>query len=419
MGAEMNLKEVSLGWFCQFIKDNIQCEIYEPILGLGMSGIGKTESMRNAIANELDIDIIEFRLASHEATDLTGMMYIDKRGEGEGQDPITNFASLGFLPRLEKDGGHNKEVGILVLDEITATTKDVRACVLQLTDSNRTVGHYTLPPKWTVVMLGNGPEDGGMFDDFEFALLDRPSAYRIVCKFSQWKSWALRNDVHAAIIGYLDQSYGADLHTKTVIQDFQDKGCSPRSWTNFSKILKSREKLYGSDLTADMVEALAAGYIGNNLAPKFAAYYEYKSSLIPIEDIESGAALKNINIKTLPVESLYMGETYLINAISAICDRNESQLEEEYDMKEEDKIKLANIIKWIIKTGEKKLDIAVDTLSYTNTVPLFANVVFPSEMLDDYCPELNEFAEKNTDVFNLIERAQRAAREKDKSSTKR
>ena len=55
-------------------------------------------------------------------------------------------------------------------------------------DSKRALGTYKLPDKWKVISLGNGIDDGGVFNGMENAFLSRAMCYRIEPDLECWKT---------------------------------------------------------------------------------------------------------------------------------------------------------------------------------------------------------------------------------------
>ena len=195
--TSMNLMEISIGMMMNLIKEQLEDELYEhPMLFLGKSGIGKTESLMG-LAKTMGIGFKEFRLILTNEVDLMGTPTIDKDADGS---QWSSFATPKTMPDAKKDG----EIGILLFDEITSATANVRTAAMQLMDKSRSLGNYKLPPKWLIVCLGNGEEDGGNFNGMEFAFLNRCISYRVrtevdctdPVKGLGWVQWAMQNNVN-------------------------------------------------------------------------------------------------------------------------------------------------------------------------------------------------------------------------------
>ena len=122
---EMNLLSVSVERFIRLVEEQLEDENLTPVLGLGKSGIGKTESIHELCVKR-GIGFKELRLVTMTETDLLGIPlvkeYDDPSVEG-GKVAKTQWASNDMLPIASRDG----EVGILVLDEITSATATANA----------------------------------------------------------------------------------------------------------------------------------------------------------------------------------------------------------------------------------------------------------------------------------------------------
>ena len=75
----------------------------------------------------------------------------------------------------------------------------MRAAAYQLLDGQRALGNYKLPEKWICVGLGNGPDDGGVFNGAEAALFTRCYGFRVAPNLESFKEYAqnrISKDLH-------------------------------------------------------------------------------------------------------------------------------------------------------------------------------------------------------------------------------
>ena len=191
MADNMNMMEISMDTFLNEIKMDLEDEIYEPMIGIGKSGIGKTMGIHE-LTQQLGIGFCELRLVTMTEIDILGIPKEDANGR-------TTYAANSLLPDAKRDG----ERGILVLDEITSAQSTVRAAAYQLLDSKRALGEYKLPERWKVVALGNGIDDGGVFQGMEAAFLSRATCYRIEPNADVWVKWAISHDINSSVIAYI------------------------------------------------------------------------------------------------------------------------------------------------------------------------------------------------------------------------
>lgn len=389
MSANMNLKSVTMKEFLNLVRESILDEDFTtPILCLGKSGIGKTEGIAG-LCKELGIGCKELRLVTLTEVDLLGVPTIE---ELPGGRKTTTWASLDNLPFAERDG----EKGILVLDEITSCSRTVRAAAYQLLDSKRALGNYKLPEKWLVVALGNGPEDGGVFEGIEYAFLGRCLAVRVEPDLNSWKSWAVDNNVHPTVVGFI--SWQPDyLHQINPNAEFEEKLPCPRTWTKLSIKLTNAEKRKGGMLDDRSVEIYAAAAVGEKAANDFAAFYQYKKHTISVDEILEGKGIDKI--KKLTPEVQYLQTQTLVSGIV-------NELKQNYDkttLDWPDKTyhRIANACKWMVAMADVSLDAAIFMFNEVSSASfLFVQLITgESGKFDDLCPEFIEFLDKYSLTF--------------------
>lgn len=377
----LNMLAITIEQFTKEIKLDLEDENYDPMIGIGKSGVGKTMSIHE-LTQELGIGYCELRLVTMNEIDMLGIPKEDEFGR-------TTYASNSLLPDAKRDG----ERGILVLDEITSCGSTLRAAAYQLLDSKRSLGNYTLPPKWKVVALGNGPSDGGVFQGMEHAFLSRATCFRIEPRLEVWKKWAINNGVNSSVIAYLSFE-PQSLHSFNPDEIASVFPC-PRSWTALSKRLNSREKRNGDKpISSEDAELYAAGAIGAQLAPRFAAFYSYNSSTISPEDILSGKA--TADLRGVETQVVYLTIQSLIKLLK-------SELEAGYRNGEftPDAVnKAVNTCKWLINIADYKLDYAITAIQdLVTNVQLFLEIATLNDSFDEKCPEFIEFATKQDILF--------------------
>jgi len=400
INEEIDFVKVNVGEFKDAVKKRFKRFEFNPeknplipILGLGKSGIGKTESMHE-LAKELGIGYVELRLVNLSEVDLAGIPVITDR-----KKMIVDWAKNGMLPIEERDGKR----GILVLDEITTASPPVRGAALQLLDSSRGVGSYKLPEEWLVIGLGNGISDGGVFQGFEHAVANRMQSFRVEPDTQDWVHWAFNNDVHPTIIAFVKAF--PDLLHKLNPNETGRAFPSPRSWTHLSSDLTTDEILSNNKmLDYKTVELLASSYIGPEYGVRFAAFYKYNEDVVSIEDIFEGRASAYTDIKDSQVKYLTMQQLAKSIKDEIIKGKNHgkninfgSQLEEVYDVNT--LRRLGNACSWLVELGKKRLDYAVETFKELGvTMPEFTSIV-TLDGFDKYSPEFTDFAIKNLVVY--------------------
>lgn len=293
----MNLMEISIGRMLNLVKEQIEDELFHiPMMFIGKSGIGKTEAIMGLVKEmnkgrkpEERIGFKEFRLILTTEVDLMGTPNIEKDPDGS---EWSSFATPRTMPSAEKDG----EVGILLFDEITSATANVRTAAMQLMDKSRRLGNYKLPPKWLIICLGNGEGDGGNFNGMEFAFLNRCMAYRVKTEVDctdpvkglGWVQWAMQNKVNPSVVSFIKQ-YGIDVLHKFDTDLPASAFPSPRNWTSLATKLTVQEAKNGGKPLDDMsVTIFASGLVGKEMGSRFAIHYRFKDHLVDPKLILSG-----------------------------------------------------------------------------------------------------------------------------------
>lgn len=386
----MNMLSLTVESFTNEIKYDLESECYDPMIGIGKSGVGKTMSIAE-LCQELKIGFCELRLVNMTETDMLGIPKEDENGH-------TTYASNALLPDAKRDG----ERGILVLDEITSCSPTLRASAYQLLDSKRALGNYKLPPKWKVIALGNGQDDGGVFSGMEHAFLSRCTCYRIEPNFKVWRKWAIKNDVNATVLAYLTQ------HTDRLhVMDANEMAClfpCPRSWTALSQKLNMREKRQLEQtngqtklLTDDAVEVYASGAIGAKEAASFRGFYKWNTQLVSADDILEGKH-KGDGLEDMSNELKFLIAGNLAKATADMLVKEKST--DEYGRTQFSKEcwrKIKNMTVWTIKVAEniRRTDFALTLFNDLSSMSREFMEITQHEDFDNICVEYVDFAVEN------------------------
>lgn len=404
--GQFNMPSVGVGRFVREIKELIEDgDVKQPVLGLGKTGIGKTEAIMG-ICEDMGIGFKEIRLVNHGETDMVGVpIQVDtstglQSGPGsKKEDIVTMFARNGLLPDEKRDG----PVGILCLDEITSCGDNMRVIAYQLMDASRGVGDYKLPDGWLVVALGNGPEDGGVFRNLQATLPSRCRySFDVQPNVDDWKKWAVKHDTHPSILAFL--SFAPDmLHSFNPDEEIEVI-CCPRAWTSFSKTLTKKEarlrKEHGENalLSDEDISLYAATAVGEKAARKFMAFYKYNKQTINPEDILSGKISGKMSTR-LETEVTHIVAQSLVAQLA-----KESELENVVALHSCDKVpkfaqRLANALNWALELGESKmLDVTYMIANEISKSVPGATEMIVDEDFEKYCPHIMEFLEKNGNV---------------------
>lgn len=364
---DLNFPRVTISEFKDIIKLQFKEHNLRPVFGLGLGGIGKSESIME-LAKELKIGYIDVRLLLYNETDLKGIPYPDEN------HIKTIWLQNDILPYEKRDG----ERGILVFDEITSCSRSVRTAAYQLLNE-RKLGEYTLPKNWIIVCLGNGPEDGGDFNGMEGNFLNRCSVYSVVPSIESWCEWAIRKGINPLVVAYI-RFKNEDFHTFNPENDME-LFASPRSWKAVSDILNN------GNSTGDKITQLRIlSNVGTKVGQTFLAFCRFKDEAISVEDILDGKASTNVKNR----EALLITLNSMTNKIREIMkrDKDTGKLSNELI------IKLSNAINWLMSldfegSQEFKLITFKDIASYDMTV---ITRVCTSQQFMKLCPKFFEFS---------------------------
>jgi hypothetical protein len=245
-----------------------------PVFIWGPPGIGKSEivaDFTHSLSNSLLIDL---RMALLEPNDLRGYPWRNPETNTMDWSPPTD------LPTPEQ--GKQYDHIVLFLDELNSAPPSVQAAAYQLI-LNRRIGQYKLPDNVVVIAAGNRENDRGVTYRMPAPLANRFSHIYMDVNFEDWQQWAMVNDIHPEVIGYLS-------HAKQHLFDFNPKSActafaTPRSWTYVSGMLKDPD-FDSSDYDEQIAEI--GGAIGQGIAVEFTEMRKVIDAMPKPEEIFAG-----------------------------------------------------------------------------------------------------------------------------------
>jgi hypothetical protein len=242
-----------------------------PVFIWGPPGVGKSDIVAQT-AEELGGAVLDVRMAQMEPTDIRGIPYYDK------EQNKMSWAAPAELP--DEEFASQYPIVVLFLDEMNSAPPSVQAAGYQLI-LNRRIGKYKLPDNVVIVAAGNRDTDKGVTYRMPMPLANRFVHIEMKPDFAAWQSWALNNDVHRDVVGYLS-------YAKSDMYEFDAKSSSkafatPRSWSFVSDLLKNED-----NTDYDTLFTLIAGSVGEGLAAKFMAHRKFVDRMPKAEDILSG-----------------------------------------------------------------------------------------------------------------------------------
>ncbi len=233
----------------------------------GAPGIGKT-AVTTQVANELDIMVQVWTLATIESTDLKGVPALqsftpdpnmptklrDKMLKDLKSRDVNFTETISALPLIlptSNNNGTNDNGGILFFDEMNRAIPEVLNASLSLALDGK-MDEYQLPTKWFVIAAGNRKSDINTegIEDFEPAILNRFAHINFSPTFDEWKNYVKKKSfMDPDIIEFLESDKNYDekngigrpkyyyLLSSNLEEVNEDPMMpSPRSWENASRV---------------------------------------------------------------------------------------------------------------------------------------------------------------------------------------
>jgi len=231
-----------------------------PVFLWGPPGIGKSDIVHQ-IGTLLNAHVIDVRLSLWEPTDIKGIPYFDANAGKMVWGAPEELPDEALASQYDNV--------ILFLDEMNSAAPAVQAAAYQLI-LNRKVGQYHLPDNVLIVAAGNREADKGVTYRMPAPLANRFVHLEMKPDFDDWFAWAVNNDVHKDVVGYL-------TFAKQDLYDFDPKSPSrsfatPRSWSFVSELLED-------DVDESIITDLTSGAVGEGLAVKFMAHRKIAGKL--------------------------------------------------------------------------------------------------------------------------------------------
>lgn len=278
----------------------------KPVFIWGPPGIGKSELVEQ-IAHEVipgNNLLIDCRLALMDPTDLRGYAW---RNEATN---TMEWAPPVDLPSAEVAAQYDWV--FLLLDELNSAPPAVQAAGYQLI-LNGKIGQYELPSNVRIIAAGNRQSDRGVTYRMPAPLANRFRHIEMYADFEDWKDWAINNEVHPDVIGYL--SFAKQDLFAFDAKSASEAWASPRSWVDVSNALWHPDFDTAPDYER---KAEIAGSVGDGMAAKFMEHRRSSGKLPNPESILDGtvtaidADLKN---EVSAMTSLVVGLSYEIHNI--------------------------------------------------------------------------------------------------------
>ena len=238
-----------------------------PVLLLGAPGIGKTQIMEQ-IARECQVGLVSYTITHHTRQSAIGLPFISKKEFGGKEYSVTEYTMSEIIAsiynKIEKTG---LKEGILFIDEINCVSETLAPAMLQFLQC-KMFGNHEIPQGWVIVAAGNPPEYNKSVREFDVVTMDRVKKIEVEPDFAVWKEYAVKNQLHPAVISYLSTRTANFYRMETTVDG--RTFATPRGWEDLSQMLVVYEKL-GKKMDREVVRQ----YIQHEkIAKDFANYLE-------------------------------------------------------------------------------------------------------------------------------------------------
>lgn len=279
----MNIKRAK-----QEIKDTIEAYLlkdengnYEipvirqrPIFLIGAPGIGKTQIMEQ-IAKECNIGLVSYTITHHTRQSAIGLPFISRQNYGGKEYSVTEYTMSEIVAsvydKMEETG---VKEGILFIDEINCVSETLAPAMLQFLQC-KTFGNHAIPEGWIIVAAGNPAEYNKSVREFDVVTMDRVKKIEVEPDYSVWKEYAYYQDIHNAIISYLNIRVGYFYQMETTVDG--TFFATPRGWEDLSRLLQVYMRL-GKELDGEVVvQYIQYPKIAKDFANYLELYYKYQA----------------------------------------------------------------------------------------------------------------------------------------------
>lgn len=255
-----------------------------PILLIGAPGIGKTQIMEQ-IAAECHLGLVAYSITHHTRQSAIGLPLISKREYGEKEYSVTEYTMseivASIYDKIEQTG---LKEGILFIDEINCASETLAPAMLQFLQC-KTFGNQAIPKGWLIVAAGNPPEYNKSVREFDVVTMDRVRKIEVEPDFEAWKEYAYREEVHPAIISYLNTKPRYFYQMENTVDG--RRFATPRGWEDLSRMLTVYERL-GKAMDREVAEQyIQYPKAAKDFANYLELYYQYRADY-QLEEVLKG-----------------------------------------------------------------------------------------------------------------------------------
>lgn len=288
-----------------------------PVLLIGAPGIGKTAIMEQ-IARECGIGLVAYTITHHTRQSAIGLPVIEKKKFGEEQYTVTKYTMSEIISSIyEQMEGRGVKEGILFIDEINCVSETLAPTMLQFLQK-KTFGMHEVPQGWIIVAAGNPPEYNKSVKEFDIVTLDRLKWIDVEPDYEVWKEYAYEQQVHGAILSYLDikKDHFYEIRTTVDGKEF----ATPRGWEDLSKLMRVYEEMNIAIDENVIRQYLQHRKIAKDFANYVDLYKKYKEQY-KVDDIVAGTireeTIEKVKEATFDEKLSLLG--LLVDKLGQIC----------------------------------------------------------------------------------------------------
>lgn len=224
---------VKLGESIGYVRDILTARLV-PFLQ-GSPAIGKSAGI-HAVAEEMNLCLIDARFAGYDPTDINGFPQIDDAKGIARYYPLETFPLQDWPLPINPKTNEPYAGWLVFCDELNSAPRAVQAASYKLF-LDRMVGQRKLHDKVYLAAAGNLDTDGAITEDMSSALISRLVVLECTEDFDFWLQWAQGpKGVRSLITSFLQWKTDA-------FYTFDDKNpdqpfAAPRSWESIDKLLE-------------------------------------------------------------------------------------------------------------------------------------------------------------------------------------
>ena len=252
-------------------KDPASAKVIPPLMVWGAPGLGKSTIIRK-VAEEFGIGFIDVRLAQREPVDVRGLPVPDRERK------CVDWLVSGEWPREGK--------GILLFDELTAADRSLQVAAYELILDRRLGDLYKVPDQWYICAAGNRVDDAAVAATMSSALANRFMHVELAGDVESWAAWAVRNNVHPAVIGFL--RYRPECLLRQEKENLERGWPTPRSWERVSVMLRI---IPDAEENETLLRKVVYGLVGNRAGVEFVEYFKLNAEFDDVRRMMLDASL--------------------------------------------------------------------------------------------------------------------------------